>query len=196
MEDPRCQSLRASRTIDLRARGPGHDGPHRGEAGVGVEASAEARKDRPRPWSWWPQGRQRSRRRRQATTTAKLLWSRRHRPGVENRRADLLSRWKQDSTDLKLDPKYFRLAEQRWGRHTVDLFATRLNRQVGRFVSWRPDPEATAVDAFQFPLIGENPWCFPPEALIPRLLGQITRQRATVTLVAPQWPGSGPTSSA
>ena len=112
-----------------------------------------------------------------------------HRPGVENRRADLLSRWKQDSTDLKLDPKYFRLAEQRWGRHTVDLFATRLNRQVGRFVSWRPDPEATAVDAFQFPLIGENPWCFPPEALIPRLLGQLTRQRATVTLVAPQWPG-------
>ena len=72
-----------------------------------------------------------------------------HRPGVENRRADLLSQWKQDSTDLKLDPKYFLLAEQRWGRHTVDLFATRLNRQVGRFVSWRPDPEAMAVDAFQ-----------------------------------------------
>ena len=57
-----------------------------------------------------------------------------HRPGVENRRADLLSRWKQDSTDLKLDPKYFRLAEQRWGRHTVDLFATRLNRPVDCFV--------------------------------------------------------------
>ena len=38
-----------------------------------------------------------------------------HRPGVENRRADLLSRWKQDSTDLKLDPKYLRLAERRWG---------------------------------------------------------------------------------
>ena len=112
-----------------------------------------------------------------------------HRPGVENRRADLLSRWKQDSTDLKLDPKYFRLAEQRWGRHTVDLFATRLNRQVGRFFSRRPDPEATAVDAFLFTLIGENPWCFPPEALIPRLLGQLTRQRATVTRVAPQWPG-------
>ena len=112
-----------------------------------------------------------------------------HRPGVENRRADLLSCWKQGSTDLKLDPKFFRLAEKRWGPHTVDLFATRLNHQLDRFVSWRPDPLAAAVDAFQFPLSGENPWCFPPEALIPRLLGQLTRQRATVTLVAPQWPG-------
>ena len=112
-----------------------------------------------------------------------------HRPGVENRRADLLSRWKQDSTDLKLDPKFFRLAEKRWGPHTVDLFATRLNHQLDRFVSWRPDPLAAAVDAFQFPLSGENPWCFPPEALIPRLLGLLTRQRATVTLVAPQWQG-------
>ena len=36
-----------------------------------------------------------------------------HRPGVENRRTDLLSRWKQDSTNLKLDPKYFLPAEQR-----------------------------------------------------------------------------------
>ena len=112
-----------------------------------------------------------------------------HRPGVENRRADLLSRWRQDSTDLKLDPRLFRLADRKWGPHTVDLFATRLNTQLARFVSWRPDPEAVAVDAFQFPLSGENPWCFSPEALIPRLLGLLTRQRATITLVAPQWPG-------
>ena len=84
-----------------------------------------------------------------------------HRPGVENRRADLLSRWKNDSTDLKLDPKYFCLAEQRWGRHTVDLFATRLNRQDGRFASWRPDPEATAVDAFQFPPHRREPMVLP-----------------------------------
>ena len=69
-----------------------------------------------------------------------------HRPGVENRRADLLSRWRQDSTDLKLHPKFFGLADRQWGRHTVDLFATRLNTQLARFVSWRPDPEAEAVD--------------------------------------------------
>ena len=63
-----------------------------------------------------------------------------HRPGVEKWRADLLSRWRQDSTDLKLDPRLFRLADRKWGPHTVDLFATRLNTQLARFVSWRPDP--------------------------------------------------------
>ena len=109
-----------------------------------------------------------------------------HRSSVEHRRADLLSRWRQDSTDLKFHPRFFRQADRQWGRHTVDLLATCLNTQLARFVSWRPDPEAEAVDAFQFPLSGENPWCFPPEALIPRLLGLLTRQRATV---APQWPG-------
>ena len=30
-----------------------------------------------------------------------------HRPWVENRRADLLNRWKQDSMDLKLEPGSF-----------------------------------------------------------------------------------------
>ena len=30
----------------------------------------------------------------------------------------------------------------------VDLFASRLNRQVDLFVSWKPEPEAWAVDAF------------------------------------------------
>ena len=66
-----------------------------------------------------------------------------------------------------------------------------LNTQLARFVSWRPDPEAKAEveAAFRSPLSGENSWCFPPEALIPRLLGLLTRQLATVTLVAPQWPG-------
>ena len=112
-----------------------------------------------------------------------------HRPGVDNQRADLLSRWRRDTTDLKLNPRFFKQAEHRWGSHSVDLFATRLNRQVRRFVSWRPDPEAIATDAFQFPLVGENPWCFPPESLIPRLLGMLTRLRKTATLVAPRWPG-------
>ena len=37
--------------------------------------------------------------------------------------------------------------------------------------------------------MGENPWCFPPESLIPRLLGLLTRLRKTATLVAPRWPG-------
>ena len=35
-----------------------------------------------------------------------------------------------------------------WGEPTIDLFASRLNKQVACYVSWKPHPEATYVDAF------------------------------------------------
>ena len=111
-----------------------------------------------------------------------------HRPGRLNQRADKLSRWSMDSTDLQLLPSLFQRANRRWGPHTVDLFANRLNRQVRRYVSWRPDPFSVANDGLTFPLTGENAWCFPPEALIQRLLAKLIREQATVTLVAPLWP--------
>ena len=110
-----------------------------------------------------------------------------HRPGKENQRADKLSRWQQDHTDIRLDPSAFSLVDKRWGPHTVDLFATRVNTQLKRFVSWRPDPEAVSTDAFRFPLRGENPYCFPPVTCIPRLLREVLRQQVTVTLIAPDW---------
>jgi hypothetical protein len=31
-----------------------------------------------------------------------------------------------------------------------DLFASRLNKPLDRYVSWHPDPDAKAVDAFSF----------------------------------------------
>ena len=111
-----------------------------------------------------------------------------HRPGRLNQRADKLSRWSTDSTDLQLLPSLFQKANKRWGPHSVDLFANRLNRQVRRYVSWRPDPFSVANDGLTFPLTGENAWCFPPEALIQRLLAKLIREQATVTLVAPLWP--------
>ena len=110
-----------------------------------------------------------------------------HRPGKVNQRADLLSRWKKDHTDIRLPPSSFQLIEQHFGPHSVDLFATRDNRLLPRFVSWRPDPESLATDAFMFPLKGENPYCFPPAVCIPRLLREVLHQQATVSLVAPDW---------
>ena len=44
----------------------------------------------------------------------------------------------------------------------MDLFATQDNQLLDRFVSWRLDPSAIAVDAFVFQLEGENPYCPPP----------------------------------
>ena len=111
-----------------------------------------------------------------------------HRPGKLNEKADRLSWWKHDSSDLKLGPAVFDYTDRKWGLHTVDLFATRLNRQIHRFVSWKPDPKSVAIDGLRFSFIEENAWCFPPEVLISNLLAQIVREQATITLVAPVWP--------
>ena len=43
-------------------------------------------------------------------------------------------------------------------------------------------------DGLLLPLTGENAWCYPPEALIQRLLAKLVREQATITLVAPLWP--------
>ena len=110
-----------------------------------------------------------------------------HRPGKVNQRADLLSRWKKDHTDIRLPPSSFQKIQQAFGPHSVDLFATRDNSLLPRFVSWRPDPESVATDAFMLPMKNENPYCFPPVACIPRLLREVVHQQATATLVAPDW---------
>ena len=49
------------------------------------------------------------------------------------------------------------MANRRWGPHTVDLFASRLNKQLPRFVSRKPEPQAAAQDGMMSPLKGENP---------------------------------------
>ena len=98
-----------------------------------------------------------------------------HRSGKVNVRADRMSRWKHDHTDIRLNPTVFNMIDQ-YGPHSVDLFATRDNRLLDRFVSWRPDPSAIAVDAFMFLLKGENPYCFPPVSCISRLLRGVLRQ--------------------
>ena len=69
--------------------------------------------------------------------------------------------------------KVFEMIDRRYGPHSVDLFTTRDNQLLDRYVSWRPDPSAVAVDAFLFPLKGENPYCFPPVTCIPRLLREV-----------------------
>ena len=69
-----------------------------------------------------------------------------------------------------LNRTVFNMIDRRYGPHSVDLFATRDNRLLDRFVSWRPDPSAIAVNAFTFSLKGENPYYFPPVSCISRLL--------------------------
>ena len=118
---------------------------------------------------------------------AHILFVTVHRPGKVNTRADCLSRWKHDHTNIRFKPKVFKIIDRWYGLHRVELFATQDSRLLDRYVSWRPDPLAVAFGAFMLPLKGENPYCFLPMACIPRLLREVLRQQVTVTLVAPDW---------
>ena len=110
-----------------------------------------------------------------------------YRPGQQNQLADTLSRVHRDNSDWMLHPLLFRALEARWGPFSVDLFATRLNRQLPVYYSLQHDPEATAVDAFRQDWSQGRPYGNPPFAIIGAVLAKVERDLATVTLVVPEW---------
>lgn len=104
--------------------------------------------------------------------------------------ADEPSRKFNDDIEYMLCGDVFSNICQMFGVPDIDLFASRLNRQVHKFCSWKPDPEAAYVDAFtldwsELGLI----FAFPPFRLIGRVLRQAHAQTANIILVYPHWPG-------
>jgi hypothetical protein len=71
----------------------------------------------------------------------------------------------------------------------VDLFATRLNTQLSRFVSWQPDPDAEAIDAFMLDWREHSCYVFPPFSIVNRCLQKLAEdQVAACLLVVLVWP--------
>ena len=61
-----------------------------------------------------------------------------------------------------------------------DLFASRLNKQLPRFASWRPDPEAEVTDVFSLDWTKVTGYAFPPFALLGRCLRKVVSQTRPV----------------
>lgn len=76
--------------------------------------------------------------------------------------ADTESRVDRDSSNWKLDPSVFACLNTLRGPLDMDSFVTRLTNQLPRFVSWRPDPEAEATDAFTLDWSQIRGYAFPP----------------------------------
>ena len=112
-----------------------------------------------------------------------------HIPGVSNTVADSESRSLQDHSDWMLCPHVFQTISKAFGPLEIDLFASRLTHQLPRFFSWRSDPLAEAVDAFQQDWSTLKGFANPPWCLISRVLSHARRQQAQLILVAPVWKG-------
>ena len=120
----------------------------------------------------------------------KGLWlSIAHIPGKDNVIADYKSRVFTDNTEWALGESIFKDLCKKLGCPTVDLFASRLNRKCVKYVSWGPDPEAWAIDAFSFTWTNELFYIFPPFSLVGRVVQKVMANRTQAIVVAPWWPG-------
>jgi hypothetical protein len=124
----------------------------------------------------------------------------------DNVRPDWLSRLKQDRMDYKLNPKIFKKVCQTFQvTPTIDLFATRENRQCKRFVSRQPALGAFWVNALTLPLqllSKEVFWANPPWKIIPAVVKMIRELMTFKTstkhsqldpsgvLLTPSWAGA------
>ena len=71
---------------------------------------------------------------------------------------------------------------------TIDLFASNLNKQFGGYASWRPDWQASFVDAFTMSWSNEFFYAFPPFSLIRGCLEKINLDKAEGVIVVLGWP--------
>ena len=71
-----------------------------------------------------------------------------HLAGKLNAIVDEKSREIKDRSEWRLCQRTFQDINYQLGPLEKDLFASRLLTQLPTFVSWRPDPEAMATDAF------------------------------------------------
>ena len=111
-----------------------------------------------------------------------------HIPGIYNTEADKQSRILQDATEWQLNPSLFKKIVDKFGKPDIDLFASKINKHINKHVSWHPDPDAFAVNAFSMVWQGAYFYIFPPFSIIGQVISKIKRDKMDAVLVVPDWP--------
>jgi hypothetical protein len=112
-----------------------------------------------------------------------------HIAGVCNTVPDHLSREFSDVAEWKLKENIFTRICHTYFVPDIDLFASRLNAQLDQYVSWKPDPDAFAIDAMKLLWHGFNPYIFPPFSMISAILSKIREDGVEqAIMVVPCWP--------
>ena len=112
-----------------------------------------------------------------------------HIPGKNNVATDFESRRNQRESEWMLDITFLCEALKCLEvSPVIDLFASRINKQLPRYVSYHPDPDAEAIDAFTLNWENLIFYTFPPFNVIPTVLAKIQKERAEGIVVLPDWP--------
>lgn len=86
-----------------------------------------------------------------------------------------------------LNKSVFQRIVECWPFPQMDMFASRLNRQLEQFVSWKPHPDALYINAFSVDWSDIYFYGFPPFSVISRCLQKVLRDKADCILVVPLW---------
>ena len=108
-------------------------------------------------------------------------------PGKLNIEADFYSRNFQDKLEWMIDRDVFKRICYIYKKPDIDLFASRLNYQLQKYVSWKPDPEASFIDAFSIDWGKIYFYAFPPFSLVGHCVQKIVKEKARGILIAPLW---------
>ena len=85
-------------------------------------------------------------------------------------------------------PEVFKAICNRWHQPQIDLFATRFNNKLAKFVSPVPDPQAWAVDALSLPWEDLDPYAFPPAAILGNVVEKLQDYPCRrIILITPGW---------
>ncbi len=90
--------------------------------------------------------------------------------------------------ECKLKQKWFDYIVSCFGVPDIDLFPSRINKQIDCNASWLPDPDASFIDAFSELWSGYYSYIFPPFSIIARVLRKLCQEHATAILIYPHWP--------
>ena len=113
-----------------------------------------------------------------------------HLAGKLNSLVDQLSRATRPvATEWALNSHVFRAVARKWGEPGIDLFTTRLNKQLLVYVSPCPDPQAFDTDALSMDWdILPFPSLFPPSPILPVVLPKVKQSDNTFLVIALLWP--------
>ena len=112
-----------------------------------------------------------------------------HIPGKHNILADSASREFVDAAEWMLSPHIFNKIVEDFGMPDIDLFASRLNRQLQNYVSWKPDPESIYIDAMSISWHKRFVYIFPPFSMMWPVLTKLEKDQVEeAIIIAPYWP--------
>lgn len=119
---------------------------------------------------------------------ARSLWLKvEYIPSRDNIVADAKSRKFHDHLEWSLSQDIFDELCSLWGTPDVDLFASRNNFKLFKYVSWQPEPNSWKVDAFTFKWKHFFFYAFPPFSMVGRVARKMHHDGTKAILLAPLW---------